>query len=105
MDLVQIGKFIAQLRKEHELSQEKLGEILGVTNKTISRWETGTNLPDIDLLVQLSDFYGVDVRELIDGERKSEQKNQESPDSIKKVAEYSSLKEKILIKQYIILMK
>ena len=51
MDLVQIGKFIAQLRKERELSQEKLGEILGVTNKTISRWETGTYLPPAEMLL------------------------------------------------------
>lgn len=41
MDLVQIGKFIAELRKEQKLTQEQLGEKIGVTNKTISRWENG----------------------------------------------------------------
>ena len=57
MDLVQIGKFIAQLRKEHGFSQEKLGEMLGVTNKTISRWETGTYLPPAEMLVSMSNLF------------------------------------------------
>ena len=45
MDMISIGKFIAALRKEKGLTQEQLGEKLGVTNKTVSRWETGTYLP------------------------------------------------------------
>ena len=53
MDLVRIGKFIAQLRKEQALSQEKLGEALGVTNKTISRWETGTYLLNFNIITFL----------------------------------------------------
>ena len=50
MNLVQIGKFISGLRKEQGLTQEQLGEKIGVTNKTISRWETGTYLPPADAL-------------------------------------------------------
>ena len=69
MDLVQIGKFIAQLRKEHELSQEKLGEIIGVTNKTISRWETGTYLPSAEMLLSMSKLFDVSVNELLSGKR------------------------------------
>lgn len=45
MDLVQIGKFIAELRKDQKLTQEQLGEKIGVTNKTVSRWENGNYLP------------------------------------------------------------
>ena len=45
MDLIKIGNFIAELRKKQKLTQEQLGEKLGVTNKTVSRWETGTYLP------------------------------------------------------------
>ena len=69
MDLVQIGKFIAQLRKEHELSQEKLGEILGVTNKTISRWETGTYLPPVEMLLSMSNLFDISINELLTGKR------------------------------------
>lgn len=104
MDMKKTGAFLKTLRKEKKYTQEELAEYLNVSNRTVSRWETGTNLPDIGLLVQLSDFYGVDVRELIDGERKSEQKNKESQDSIKKVAEYSRLKEKILIRRIILVV-
>ena len=104
MDMKKTGAFLKTLRKEKKYTQEELAEHLNVSSRTVSRWETGTNLPDIDLLVQLSDFYGVDVRELIDGERKSEQKNKESQDSIKKVAEYSRLKEKILIRRIILVV-
>ena len=104
MDMKKTGAFLKTLRKEKKYTQEELAEYLNVSNRTVSRWETGTNLPDIGLLVQLSDFYGVDVRELIDGERKSELKNKESQDSIKKVAEYSRLKEKILIRRIILVV-
>ena len=48
MDQGKIGKFIASLRREAGLTQEMLGEKLGVTNKTVSRWETGSYLPDIE---------------------------------------------------------
>lgn len=51
MDQAKVGKFIAQLRKEQGLTQEALGERLGVTNKTVSRWENGNYMPDIELLI------------------------------------------------------
>ena len=69
MDLVRIGKFIAQLRKEQALSQEKLGEALGVTNKTISRWETGTYLPPVEMLLAMSKLFDVSMNELLSGKR------------------------------------
>ena len=59
MDLVQIGKFIAELRKEQSLTQEQLGEKLGVTNKTVSRWENGNYLPPADILLAMSQMFGV----------------------------------------------
>lgn len=51
MDLLQIGKFISELRKAQGLTQEQLGEKIGVTNKTVSRWETGTYLPPADAAI------------------------------------------------------
>ena len=69
MDQIKIGKFIAALRKEKCLTQEQLGENLGVTNKTISRWENGNYMPDVEMLSLLSKEFGVSINELISGER------------------------------------
>lgn len=59
MDQIKIGKIIAALRKEKGLTQEQLGEKLGVTNKTISRWENGNYTPDVEMLALLSKEFGV----------------------------------------------
>lgn len=69
MDQKKIGAFLAQLRHEQGLTQEALGRELGVTNKTVSRWENGNYLPDVELLLLLSQRYGVTVNELLTGER------------------------------------
>ena len=69
MDLVQIGKFIAELRKEQKLTQEQLGEKIGVTNKTVSRWENGNYLPPADVLFAMSPLFDVSVNELLSGKR------------------------------------
>lgn len=69
MDQIKIGKFIAALRKEKGLTQEQLGEKLGVTNKTISRWENGNYMPDVEMLTLLSKEFGASINELISGER------------------------------------
>ncbi len=69
MDLQRIGDFLASLRREQKLTQEKLGEKLGVSGKTISRWETGVYLPPVEMLQALSELYGVSINELLSGER------------------------------------
>lgn len=69
MDQAKVGKFIASLRKEKGLTQEELGQRVGVTNKTVSRWENGNYMPDIELLVPLGEILGVSVNELLAGER------------------------------------
>jgi len=68
MDVKKIGQFIAQKRKEKGLTQEELGEELGVTNKTISRWETGKYMPDLSLLKPISDKLGITINDLLSGE-------------------------------------
>lgn len=73
MDLQLIGKFIAELRKEQELTQEQLGEKLGVTNKTVSRWETGAYLPPAEALLAMSDLFSVSINEILSGKRLSEE--------------------------------
>lgn len=89
MDQKKIGLFLKELRKEKNITQEVLAEKLNVSNRTVSRWETGNNLPDISLLVELSEFYHVSISEIVDGERKSEKMNQETRDTAVKMAEYS----------------
>ncbi len=69
MDMVKMGSFLAELRKERSLTQAELGERLGVSNKTISRWETGTYMPPVEMLSELSDIYGLTINELISGRR------------------------------------
>ena len=73
MDQVKIGRFIARLRGEQGLTQSALGETLGVTNKTVSRWETGTYMPDVEMLQLLSRELGVSINELLCGERLSDE--------------------------------
>lgn len=69
MDLIRIGSFLAELRREKGLTQQALGERLGVTNKTVSRWETGCYLPDVEMLLLLSKEFGVSINELVASER------------------------------------
>ena len=72
------------------MTQAELGEKLGVTNKTVSRWETGSNMPDIDILLEISDLCDVELREIFDGERKCDAMNKELEETVMKAAEYSN---------------
>ena len=88
MDTKKMGAFLKTLRKERNLTQEQLAQELGVSGRTVSRWETGSNLPDMDLLIELADFYGVDVRELLDGERKERPADEPPADTLRKFSDY-----------------
>ena len=90
MDLCKTGEFLRRLRTEKGLSQEQLADQLGVARRTVSRWETGTNAPDLDILIRLSDFYGVGLRDILDGERKDEPMSEEIRETAEQIAEYSS---------------
>lgn len=81
MDQIKIGKFIAALRKEKGLTQEQIGEKLGVTNKTISRWENGNYMPDVEMLSLLSKEFGVSINELVSGERLATEDFKKAADS------------------------
>ena len=67
MDQSYIGQRLKTLRKEKGLTQEQLGERLGVSSRSVSRWENGVNLPDFDLLLELCRLYGVSLDELLKG--------------------------------------
>lgn len=82
MDINKTGIFIAQLRKEKGLSQKELGEKLDITDKAVSRWETGKGLPDISLLEPLSEALGVSVGELLAGKRMNPETVQKDTDRV-----------------------
>lgn len=67
MDQIKVGKFIAELRRRDGLTQEALGAKIGVTNKTVSRWENGNYMPDIEMLQVLGDIFHVSINELLSG--------------------------------------
>lgn len=69
MDTVKIGKFLSELRRERGLTQEQLAERLGTSNRTISRWENGNYMPPVEMLMELSAFYGVSINEILSGKR------------------------------------
>ena len=89
MDQIRIGAFLKELRNEKQLTQEQLAEKLNVSGRTVSRWETGRNMPDIGMLVEIADFYDVSIPEIIDAERKSGNMNQETREAAAAMAEYS----------------
>ena len=68
MDQVKIGKFIADCRKKANLTQMQLAEMLGITDRAISKWETGRSLPDSALMLELCNTLGITVNDLLSGE-------------------------------------
>lgn len=90
MNQKKIGGFLKQLRKEKQLTQEQLAEVLGVTNRSISRWENGVNMPDLDLIIEIANYYNVSIEEILDGERKSETMEKKTEEMLLKVADYEN---------------
>jgi transcriptional regulator with XRE-family HTH domain len=68
MDCVKIGKLIARLRKEKNLTQKNIADALGIQNKTVSKWECGLGCPDLSLWPELSAILGVDIIQMMEGE-------------------------------------
>lgn len=82
MNQKKTGLLLKELRNEKGLTQEQFAEIVNVSNRTVSRWENGNNMPDLDILIQISDYYEIDLRELLDGERKSDEMNKELEETL-----------------------
>ena len=102
MDQIKIGNFLKELRKEHNLSQEQLADRFNVSSRSVSRWENGKTMPDISLMIELADFYDIDIRDLLRGERKSEKMEENLKETLVMVADYTEAeKAKILKKVYI----
>lgn len=99
MDQKKIGFFLRELRKEKGLTQQQLADEFGVTGRTVSRWETGSNLPDIDLLMLLADYYEVDLKELLSGSRKDDTMDSEIKKTVRMVSDYKDIAQKKLTRK------
>ena len=98
MNQIQIGAFLKELRRKKGITQEELAEKLGVSGRTISRWETGSNMPDISLLLEIAAFFDVSIPEIIKGERKSENMQEEVKEIAETMSDYASAEKEKLLK-------
>ena len=89
IDQKKIGEFLKSLRKEQDKTQEEIADLFGVSSRSVSRWENGNTLPELSILVELADYYDVDIREIIDGERKSEKMDKDTKESLLLIADYT----------------
>lgn len=99
MDQIKTGKFIAQMRKEQGLTQSQLANKLFISNKTISKWETGKGLPEVSLMLPLCEILGINVNELLTGEKISiaEYKEKAEENMMNLVQEAQESKKKLII--------
>lgn len=72
MDQIKIGKFIADTRKERNITQRQLADALHISDKTVSKWERGKGLPEVSLMLPLCEELGISVNDLLTGERVTE---------------------------------
>ena len=94
MDQEKIGKFIAALRKEQSITQKELAQRLGVSDKTVSKWETGRGLPEISIMQSLCKILGVSINELLTGDRLDENSYREkAEENLRKLMDRKSYKE------------
>ena len=94
---MRIGEQIKNYRKTAGLTQEQVANYLGVSTPAVNKWEKGSNMPDLSILVELADFYDVDIRDIIDGERKGEDMNKEEKERLQLVADYAETEKNTLL--------
>jgi len=82
MDLIKIGKFISNCRKEKNLTQEELAEKLFITDRAVSKWERGLSLPDADKMLDLCNILEINVNELLLGERINMKDNEKKTEEL-----------------------
>lgn len=98
MQQEKMGCLLKELRKERGMTQEQMAELFGVSNRTVSRWENGKNMPDISILIEISNYFNVGVLELIEGERTKEAMTTEKKDELKEIASYADGQKRIILK-------
>ena len=99
MDQIKIGRFIAGERKRMEYTQRQLADKLGISDKTVSKWERGSGFPEVSLLLPLCDELGISVNELLAGERVSEEEYRKKAEEnmLNLVQEAQESKKKIIL--------
>ena len=91
MDTKKIGQFLKFLRRENGFTQEELAEKLNVSSRTVSRWETGANMPDLSILMEIAELYQVEIREILNGEKEGMQMdktNEKTKNTLAMIADY-----------------
>ena len=102
MNQQKVGQFLKSLRSEKSITQAELAEMLGVSNRSISRWENGTAMPDFDLVIELAKYYEVEVGEILDGERK-ENMDSKTEKTMLKIADYNNVEREFFSKRMCIM--
>lgn len=99
MDQVKIGKFIQAIRKEKKLTQREVAEQLNISDKTVSKWETGNGLPEVGLMLPLCRLLEISVNELLSGERLDETQYQKRAEEnmMNLIKEKQEAKKKIIL--------
>lgn len=104
MDQIKIGKFIAEKRKEQGLTQLQLAEKLGITDRAVSKWETGKSLPDASIMLELCSILGITVNDLLSGEAVSmEIYNEETEKMLIEMVRQKEQSDKRLLKMEIVI--
>jgi len=97
IDQIKIRNFLKSLRKQKGNTQEEIAEVFGVSSRSVSRWENGITLPDLGILVELADYYGVDIKDIIDGERKIDKLENTEKETLLKVADYADTEKAVAL--------
>lgn len=106
MDQIKIGKFIAKMRREQKLTQKQVAEQLAISDKTISKWETGKGLPEVSCMIPLCNILGINVNELLSGEKLSEENYQRKAEEnmMNLIREKNESKKKIILSAVVALL-
>lgn len=102
MNQQKVGEFLKTLRNQKSITQAELAEVLGVSNRSISRWENGTTVPDFDLVIELAKYYEVEVGEILDGERKDNM-DRKTEETMLKIADYNNVEREFFSKRMCIM--
>lgn len=98
MNQQKVGQFLKTLRSQKSITQAELAEVLGVSNRSISRWENGITMPDFDLVIELAKYYEVEVGEILDGERKNNM-DSKTEETMLKIADYNNVEREFFSKK------
>ena len=96
---MRIGEQIKNYRKTAGLTQEQVANYLGVSTPAVNKWEKGSNMPDISILVDIADYYDISIPEIINGERKSEIMNEEERKIAKTMSDYATTEKEKIFKE------